>query len=143
MERVLSKFEGLFRKAKPTDYAYSKYEESAYPEYDKFESMKLVDAQVIHDPLQVKNPTELQVGKVYIQMHRGTPSSVKLKVTGISGHWFEADDIYENGSAHRNEHSMADRGIIPYNSGILWNPWNYLIPEESLNMSEGMKSLFG
>ena len=86
--------------------------------------------QVIHDEKQLKSPSELKVGKSYDEMN------VKFGLIGVleiididesKGQFTIVNHYANNKKSIEHCVSMADRGLMPYDSG-LWNPENYLLP---------------
>mgnify|MGYP001569005562 CR=1 FL=1 len=88
--------------------------------------------QVIHAPNQITSIEQLEVGKIYRDIHiekEKASTGLKIRLVRIvNSEWAEMEYI-KIGKGARFEISLADCGIIPYKRGG-WNPYNYLIPDD-------------
>lgn len=122
-------------------------EDLEHTESRTFRELYMSPYQAIQDPLQVKNPDELKVGKIYLEYQRGGETGVKLLVKSVDKKtgWFDADQILTNGynskGWYQDRFSLGDRGVMPYEDGM-WNTFNWLVPEEAL-VREGIRWVFG
>jgi len=110
------------------------------PEYDRgrphIEDLDmgtvLVPKQVVHDDRQVRNPSQLEIGKFYESMPiRGKLGIFKLlKIDSPKKGWIEIECQIKLANYNHNI-SMADSGIIPYPNSGRWNPSGYMVAVEA------------
>ena len=100
--------------------------------YRSYETGTLSPTRIIHAPNQIKDVSELEVGRRYTRVHieeDGQHSSLgDIEVLGLekSG-WIRVGRVGWAPEIYKDEISLSDCGIIPY-KGDLWNIVNYLVP---------------
>ncbi len=94
-------------------------------------SAPLLDAQPVRKYSgQVKKLSEIVVGELYTEMHDnqnlGTIKVVEAPHQDSNGGWWIKVEKNSDGRTYTKEISLADRGIVPYNTNK-WNPINLLV----------------
>lgn len=84
----------------------------------------------LFDSFQIRNPSELEKGKMYQRMRRVNGKISKREIFKIIGDSYLENFVLvelNNATKSQIDFSLADMGIIPYKDGT-WNPTNYVIP---------------